>query len=549
MQKKILIIGANSKIVKNINIPNATTISHMEIHSYIFDEFSEIYLFSWSSRSLEENLELINKLPFSKLIFISTIAVFATYLKQQWNNYPNWKKVCEKHVLSHGGRVVRFGICDINHVNKLNDLVPFTTSDLIESYIGSSNKQVVTNLFNLLPISRSSKFQSIERFINSISIFLPGKFIFQVMLEIILKLLGSKYYGYTYHSLRFFREHFQVGFGAIGSAFYVNGSGLVCSNGKDTLLNENGFKMNRLGLNKVGLGKYWHGVRIIFSRGQYYKKVPLVVKRNSPPFNLLPFKVSSIEDHSNFLCLGLSNELLSSSIKLYCKSLTLSAGAIQNCNLLASLCESPIEIKFDDHEQGFIGTVDTKELVSKSYLTKKMFFSWGRKVFVNDDLTALVDFRPTNVKRHGGFYNDTSTNIFMKILRNFSFSQLNEAFFNKFGFCIITKRFDCYVQIIARDSITLLDEKLTRTRLKQSFIENSLSSFINSFSSFLKCADFITTDAIHINGGGSLLQETKVVKKLIDDNRIRILGSPNSYDMKCFHHTLDIIDLLKDRSV
>lgn len=544
MQNKVLIIGANSKIVKKINIPGAVVVSHRQVDSILFDEFSEIYLFSWSTSSLEENLEIINKLPFSKLIFISSISVFATFIKKQWNNYPNWKLVCEKHVLNQGGRVVRFGICDVDHLHKLNDLIPFTTTNQIESYIVSSKKNHITNLFDLLPINRTFKFQKIERIVNLISNLLPGKFIYQAPLELFLKLLGSKYYGYTYHSLRFFRRHFQIGYGVIGSKFYTKGNGLVCSDGDDILLNENGFKMNRLGRNKVGLAKYWHGARILSSGGKYFKKVPLLVKRNAPPSHFLPFEVTNIEDHHDYFCLNLSDECLSFHVKIYCKSLTLAAGAVQNCNLLAELCEQPIEVKFDDHELGFIGTVDSKELVSKNYLNKMIFFGWGRKVFVNEDQTALVDFRPTNLKKRDSFYNETSSNIILKILKNFSFSQLNEAFFNKFGYCIVTQKFDCYVQVLAKDSIRLLNRKLTRLRLDQSFIEDSLFSFTKSFDSFQKCSEFKTTDAIHINGGSNLLNQTSFVKKLIGEKRIRILGSPNLYDIKCFHHTSDIIDTL-----
>ena len=212
MKNKILFIGANSRIVKSLNVPNAAVISHAQIDSFTFDEYSEIFLFSWSNYSLEQNLELINKLPRSKIIFISTVAVFATFFKQQWNNYPNWKLVCERHVLSRGGKVVRFGIFDEEHLNKLNNLIPHTTSELIESYIRSSNKQVITNLFYLKPIDRNRKLQGIESFINIVSSYLPGKFIFQAPFELILKLLGSKYYGYTYHCLRFFRQNFQVGY-------------------------------------------------------------------------------------------------------------------------------------------------------------------------------------------------------------------------------------------------------------------------------------------------------------------------------------------------
>ena len=120
MQNEVLIIGKNSKIVKSLNVPNAVMISHEQIDSFSFDEYSEIFLFSWSTYSLEQNLDLINKLPSSKIVFISSVAVFATFLKQQWNNYPNWKLVCERHVLSRGGKVVRFGIFDEELLNKLN---------------------------------------------------------------------------------------------------------------------------------------------------------------------------------------------------------------------------------------------------------------------------------------------------------------------------------------------------------------------------------------------------------------------------------------------
>ena len=172
MENKVLIIGENSKIVKSLNVPNAIVISHAQIDSYTFDEYSEIFLFSWSTYSLEQNLEFINKFPSSKIWFISSVAVFATFLKQQWNNYPNWKLICERHVLSRGGKVVRIGIFDEEHLNKLNNFIPHTTSKSIESYIRSSNKQVVTNLFDLKPIDRRKRLQGIESFINFLSSFL-----------------------------------------------------------------------------------------------------------------------------------------------------------------------------------------------------------------------------------------------------------------------------------------------------------------------------------------------------------------------------------------
>ena len=101
---KRLVIGSNSALVRGLGNFDVPSISHCDIPEVDFSNYDEIFLFSWSKRSLHENVELIEAIPGEKLIFVSTIAVFSIGLKQQWNNYPNWKAACETLTKSRGAR-------------------------------------------------------------------------------------------------------------------------------------------------------------------------------------------------------------------------------------------------------------------------------------------------------------------------------------------------------------------------------------------------------------------------------------------------------------
>ena len=106
-----LIIGKNSFIVQTIKsqLKDCFFISHKDIDSENLSKYSKIYLFSWNN-DYDQFLLILNKLPLSKLIFISSIAVYSNFFRKQWNNYPSNKLKVEEYVLSKKGSVLRIGI-------------------------------------------------------------------------------------------------------------------------------------------------------------------------------------------------------------------------------------------------------------------------------------------------------------------------------------------------------------------------------------------------------------------------------------------------------
>ena len=83
-------------------------VSHVEIKGMNFDEFDEIFLFSWTN-SLSKMREILSLMPVHKIIFISTLAVYANFIFFQFSRYPKNKLRIEDFVLENGGKVMRFG--------------------------------------------------------------------------------------------------------------------------------------------------------------------------------------------------------------------------------------------------------------------------------------------------------------------------------------------------------------------------------------------------------------------------------------------------------
>ena len=81
-KRKNLIIGKNSSIVRSILhlLPdNFELISHSDIKETNFDKFEEIFLFSWSN-STSKMHEILAFVPVKKLVFISSLAVYANFI-------------------------------------------------------------------------------------------------------------------------------------------------------------------------------------------------------------------------------------------------------------------------------------------------------------------------------------------------------------------------------------------------------------------------------------------------------------------------------------
>ena len=156
----------------------------------------------------------------------------------------------------------------------------------------------------------------------------------------------------------------------------------------------------------------------------------------------------------------------------------------------------------------------------------------------------LFEFRPRLKKINEDerdIYLNTTTNILKKIILNFNFSRLNEAFFNKFGFGFKVNRTDIIAQVLVQNCIVLTKEnKLIRERSSKSFRANLSLLIHKKFLSFKDYKLKKSIDSQHIIGGSQILKDKKI-KWFIAKNKIRIMGSPTNRTLNEFHHTHSLI--------
>lgn len=550
---KKCIVGKNSEIIQNIaiNLIGFDFYSHKDIYDINFKNYSDIYLFSWSHASQEENLKIIEAIPVEKIVFVSSVAVYSNEIKSQWNKYPKMKLEVENKILNGGGKIVRFGICDKNLLSRHEGFVPFTSSKEIINFLNQKTSSKITNLFSLEKgsIDPKSGLAIFSNFINSVADLLPPKFIFQGPLEILLKLMGSSNYGYTNNALRFFGDTLQIGYGAIGSHYWkeqilCKDNLLLVSPNDDILLETSGFRGLRIGKKHTGLSKFWHGVSVVEKDGIEKKKVPLMVSRPKLP-NYTIFGEAKSFSISDEVCRVIVDSTVKD-LEIFSHKLILAAGAIENCLIINRTLKKSVSLT--DHEIGFIGTVDSKEIIEKKYLSNFGPFVYGRRIFSNHNEPAfMVDFRPLSnegIKSRSNVYNDSASGIVIKLLSRFTFAQLNEAFFNKFGIGIMTKKLSVFVQLEVRDCITISpDCKLFRKRAETSLISKTVVLINKTFLSFVASKDPYLFDGIHVSGGKELLDDN-LIRKNIANKKLTILSSPTGTALGPFHHTQSLIDKL-----
>lgn len=546
-----LIIGVNSNIIKSIKneLIGFDFASHEDLFKdeIKFHSYNNIFLFSWSHKSLDDNKKIIKILPSNKIVFISTTAVLSILLRKQWNNYPNWKNAIEKLVLKNRGRVIRIGVWDGNVVKNSIGNMPYTSKeDLINllNNFSSYNDKVLTPI-RIVEGKGTTPRHKILNIFHNFSFLLPPTKIFQAPLQLFIKILNSSSYGYSKDSASLFSDNAIVGFGALGSNVYkrIRKKNLlvICSNEEDIVLNSNGFNGTKIGKNKIGLSRYWHGVFITTISEKFgIKNVPIFVKRPKPPKNTLLASVNKISEEKQRVKICFKSNTVSEPY-VYARNLHLCAGAIQNTSLLLKMfgIESA---NLSDHEIGMIGKASTKEVIEKGLLNKFLFIIYGRKILFeqNESFNYMLDFRPENKSKHiseedkAKFFDDSTKNIFYKLFNRFSLHQINEAFFNKFGFGFKTKNVSVFLQVLAKDSIKVcIDGSLQRKRLDIGYIEE-IYKRINLLT-FQKTNNPLLIDAQHIYGGKNL--ENKIFL-----NNIYIYGSPTLDSLDAFHHTQSLID-------
>jgi len=155
----------------------------------------------------------------------------------------------------------------------------------------------------------------------------------------------------------------------------------------------------------------------------------------------------------------------------------------------------------------------------------------------------MLDFRPMNNHKnnHENLYNHATKTIIFKLISRFSFSELNEAFFNKFGFAFYTRRLNVFIQVLSKHCITLTDNsRLTRKRLDNEVILLLKSKIKQNLSSFQPYLKIVLVDGIHVTANDELLKVDWVLNS-IKNKSLVVLGNYPIYKLNAFHHSKEII--------
>ena len=546
MKIKKLIIGKNSSIVKDIfkNLKDFDCISHQDISKTNLQHYSWIFLFSWSKTSLNDNKKIIKKIPKKKLVFISTVAIYSFSLRDQWNKYVINKREIEKIVEKNKSHVVRFGILN---KNKHHGVIPYTSNlsivNLLNNWTG--NEDLVIDLYQMKNVIKEKNL--LVETLNKISRNFFDVHIIRVIIEAIIKyIFKSPSYGYTADTLCFFHKKIQVGYGAIGSAYYKKNNFkhlVIASNAEDFKINKRGFINTILGFKYTGLSKYWHGAYLTRRNNIIKKHVPLFVSRKKIPSNNIIGHVEQIQYINNFFKIKVSNQKRSA--YYFCEKLVLSSGSIENVKLLMQITQKKQNnYSFSDQEWFSFGEIALKEAVDKGFIKKfGPFICRGKLLHIPNqkNYSSLIEFRPLSYSKHINndlfFYSDTTKNILIKIYTQFSFSRLNEAFFNKFGFSFLTHNITAIGQVDAKNCITLKkDLQLKRKRILSREFLKIRDKLSENFETFMNYSHFNSADSQHISSDLQILND-KFVDSLLRKKVLIYLGIRHDLGVNNFYPT------------
>ena len=218
-----LIVGKNSSIINEIQhlLKNYEFCSHSKISRYKSSDFDNVIIFSWSNENIDDNYKIIEHFKGSNLVFISSTSIFSLMKRKQWNKYPNWKKEIEDYVIKNNGRVIRIGVWDKENIKGTYGYLPYTSNERLIYELNNINefKGTIIDCFEIVEgeLSLFKKYFAIS--LNKLTFLLPTLFIFQAPIELLLKLLGIKSYGYTNDSNSFFKKTIMIGRGCLGGEF------------------------------------------------------------------------------------------------------------------------------------------------------------------------------------------------------------------------------------------------------------------------------------------------------------------------------------------
>lgn len=548
---RTLIIGANSNIVKKLDLGSSIdTVSHSNISNINFYDYSLVYLFSWSSRDNNANIDLINRIPEDKIVFVSTIAVLANQYRKQWAKYPNFKKICEDIVLAKGGRVLRLASVEISAIKNLQCDYAHTSPESLQDFLNSHkwlDKNRVVNLFTI-HVKKNNGSKS-HIFLSKINSLIPNYPLIQIPFIFLSKLFKSINYGYTYDCHRYIANEVMIGYGALGSVYDESHSNkfrkFIISCMPNKFLDFNGFKSSIIGKKGIGLSAYWHGVLTeqIAGTNKVKKDVLLMIKR--------PYPERCRSQYLDVLSIkhcGLWWSIQSISIDgrifhHFANRIILAAGPLENIRLLSG--NKKLSCSLDDDENAFIGFASLEKCLNLGLVKKFGFFiknSYGLRLredfFI--EVRPSLTYKDYSENRNGIFYTSTTFQIIFKLLQRFSFKRFNEAFFNKFGIGLPTKELSIFCQALKKNAISIscndsVVTSITRERFSEDYWREIQSIVNGVIPCFRETWPIDSFDGLHIQGGWN--QELSDIKMNFPDSSLLILGSPSSGRNNPFHTT------------
>jgi hypothetical protein len=539
---KKLIIGKNSKVVSSLFIESQIdVISHKNIWKVDFSNYDRVYLFSWSNKSLDDNVHLLNLLPVGKLTFISTTAVYSAQSKMHWSSYVKWKCAIEKIVKKRQDNIIRLGVCDPMLVKNSFGSVPFTSKEKIKKFLLSDDG--ILSEVNLFDIIEGGRKNFLSLIIYKLFEFANSNKYTEIFTILLGRVISFPTRSYTLMSSQCFFDTLQIGCGALGSI--SSHKNIIYSNMDNSKINASGFNGSIIGYKKNGLMALWHGVSIKKIANGFKKEVPLWVRRKNVPSSAMSFHVFDVKYvYDYFKISGVVDGYIKT---IFSKKIILAAGSIENYKIINSIAAERSDVIFDDHDLICAGHISYSEAVEKKFIMRSSMGivspGFVSKERLNTHMNFMIDVRPSikdKIINDDHLYSNKTLDIIFTIFKNFNIERLNQAFYNKFGVSLPVNNYDVYLQVERLESVILKrDGTLNRLVLSQNYISQLSKLLTEKFSSFKINSECIPIDAQHIVGGGSFYTD-KVVDELLSRGLIKIKGDIHKYKLGAFHHTVEL---------
>lgn len=551
---KNLIIGKNSRIVKSIlsDIIGFDVISHTEVAHTDFSNYAIVYLFSFSLKSAQENIDVIDKIPPSKLVYISTVATYSLLLRRQWARYPNLKKQLEHYVFDRGSKILRLGVWDDQNHNKISRNYQCTKAAALIQHL-NTRKTCHRKIVDLYCVRLGkgkvdTRLKKIYFYLDSV---LPNYFFLKAPLVFAFRKCNLADYGYSGDAFSLCNLELVIGEGCFGSAYLSNrkaDSIVISPSGQAVTWTKKGFSNTLISLRRFGLSELWHRVYVDRSGGKAVKRFDL--RRHKHHARRVNGAVLALDLEHKVLKVGKPETIIKSLSEYKCwnteddfhfeiafSKVTLAAGTLINAVLLEPYVQGKA-FALSDHKTFFVGSVNNLEVPEKF----SKFSNFFMKHISFDDFEfagkkCLVDYRPLSADSSGAIYRNGVFTIIFKLIASRSISRINEAFYNRYKMAIKTNEIGLWAQVEDKQSIEIVNGEFSRTSNIDS--KAIISAFEARYNTFSRAKNISPTDSQHIVWAPTIMND--LYRENISSGVLKILGSkPEGYNLGLDHHTVKI---------